>query len=143
MEIPQNSIASVKQSYFNILALLLEGEKTESRFVTCLLKWGLQLKLVLSDIDTHGKGLEQIKFSQPSDKVARLEAIYHLVQMIYLDDIVEDVELEVSSIYAEKLGFKREIVGDLFKSIATRDADGASGQDIRKEVIDFLKVNES
>ncbi len=140
MEISQNSIASVKQSYFNILALFLEGEKTETRFVTCLIKWGLQLKLVLSDIDAPGKRLEQIKFAQPADKVARLEAIYHLVQMIYLDDTVEDVELEVSSIYAEKLGFKREIVGDVLKSIATRDADGTTGQDIRKEVIDFLKM---
>ena len=134
---------SVKQSYFNILALFLEGEKMETRFVTCLLKWGLQLKLNESDIDANERKLEDLQFLQPSDKVARLEAIYHLVEMIYLDNVVEDVELEVASIYAEKLGFKREIVGDLFKSIATKDSDGGASENIRKEVVDFLKLNES
>ena len=139
MRIPKGSIDSVKQSYFNILALFLEKESVESRFITCLLKWGLQLNLALADIDAPGKRLEQLKFILPPDKVARLEAIYHLVQMIYLDDVVEDVELEVSSIYAERLGFKREVVGDLLKSIATRDADGTPLHDIRNEVLDFLK----
>jgi hypothetical protein len=140
----KESIAnSVKQSYFNILALFLEGEKMETRFVMCLLKWALQLKLTRTDIRTPEKKLEHLQFSQPSDKVARLEAIYHLVEMINIDNVVDDVELEVASIYAEKLGFKREIVGDLFKSIATRDSDGATSQTIHREVIDFLKINES
>ncbi|HMI67847.1 MAG TPA: hypothetical protein VK517_17520 [Cyclobacteriaceae bacterium] len=140
----EESIAnSVKQSYFNILALFLEAEKMETRFVRCLLKWGLQLKLTQNDINTPAKKLEQLQFSQPSDKVAQLEAIYHLVEMINIDKVVDDVELEVASIYAEKLGFKRQIVGDLLKSIATKDSDGASSQNIHKEVIDFLKINES
>jgi len=138
-----SSANSVKQSYFNILALFLEGEKMETRFVKCLLKWGLQLKLTRQDIDDPEKKFEQLQFSQPSGKVERLEAIYHLVEMIYLDNVVEDVELEVASIYAEKLGFRREIVGDLLKSIATRDSDGGASQNIHKEVIDFLKINES
>jgi hypothetical protein len=137
------TINSVKESYFNILALFLETEKMESRFVKCLLKWGLQLKLTQADIDAPESNLEQLQFALPGDKVKRLEAIYHLVQMIYLDNVVEDVELEVASIYAEKLGFKREIVGDLFKSIATRDSDGVTTQNIRKEVIDFLKLTDS
>jgi hypothetical protein len=143
MENSQPSVVSLKQSYFNILALFLEDEKMETRFVKCLLKWGLQLQLNQSDIDSPEKSLEAIKFAHPSDKVARLEAIYHLVQMIYLDKVVEDVELEVASIYAEKLGFKREIVGELFKSIATEDYDGVNTQNIRKEVIDFLRIHDS
>ena len=142
MEIPKNSMESVKQSYFNILALFMHDEKMETRFVKCLIKWGLQLNLTIVDINSHGKRIEELKFAMPSLKIDRLEAVYHLVQMIYLDDVVEDVELEVASIYAEKLGFNRGIVGDLFKSIATKDSDGAKGEDIRKEVIDFLKMNE-
>ena len=115
----------------------------ESRFVKCLLKWGLQMKLTEADIDAPENSLDQLHFAQPAGKVERLEAIYHLVQMIYMDQVVEDVELEVASVYAEKLGFKREIVGDLFKSIATLDSDGGTSQNIHKEVIDFLKLNEA
>ena len=129
---------SVKESYYNILAFFLESKTMDTRFVKCLLKWGMQLKLTQHDVATSK--LEQLQFTQPADKVARLEAVYHLVEMIYMDNVVEDVELEVASIYAEKLGFKREVVGDLFKSIATRDSDGATSVDIHKEVVDFLKL---
>jgi len=136
------SLNSVKQSYFNILAFFLEGQKMETRFVKCMIKWGIQLELSQTDFDGPQNKFENLQFAQPSDKVGRLEAIYHLVQMIYIDNVVEDVELEVASIYAEKLGFKRQIVGELFKSIATRDSDGASSLNIHKEVMDFLKINE-
>ena len=44
-----------------------------------------------------------LKFTSVDDKVEKLEAIYHLVYMIYLDEVVEDIELEVASIYAENL----------------------------------------
>jgi hypothetical protein len=141
MENALSGVDSLKQSYFNILALFLEREKIETRYIKCLLKWGLQLQLTRSDIDNPEKSPEQIKFAYPSDKIARLEAIYHLVQMICLDRVVEDVELEVASIYAEKLGFKRETVGELFKSIATEDYDGTDTHNIRKEVIDFLRIH--
>jgi hypothetical protein len=141
MEIERGSEFSVKQSYFNLLALFFEGEKVETRYVKCLLKWGLQLKVSHEDIMSPGKKLEQITFRQPVTKVEKLEAIYHLVQMIYLDDVVDDVELEVATFFAEKLGFSRNTVGDLFKSIATKDSDGFQSENIRKEVTDFLNVH--
>src|SRR5690349_7827622 len=54
VSLPQNQVpmaehlttkqmASVKKSYFNILALFLSLEKIDSRFLRCLLKWGFQL----------------------------------------------------------------------------------------------------
>jgi len=86
--------------------------------------------------------LETLSYQQPSDKVARLEAIYHLVYMIYLDDVIEDVELEVASIFAKALGFKPGIVSDLFKSIATLDYDGTTERNVHAEVLDFLAVND-
>ncbi len=138
----QATANSVKQSYYNILAFFLERDVMETRFVRCLIKWGLQLKLSQVDIDA-AKKVGELQFALPKDKVDRLEAVYHLVQMIYMDKVVEDVELEVASIYAEKLGFKRHVVGDLFKSIATRDSDGAIPENIRQEVLDFLKLYEA
>src|SRR5580765_3674296 len=137
-----SSANSVKQSYFNILALFLEGEKMETRLVKCLLKWGLQLKLTRQDIDDPEKKFEQLQFSQPSGRVERLEAIYHLVEMIYLDNVVEDVELEVASIYAEKLEFKSDTVSELFKSIATAAYDQNKPRNVHQEVMEFLKIHE-
>ena len=135
----QNNHA-IKESYFNLLASFFEQEKIQSIHAKCLIKWGAQLGISPQDIDNLGKGLINPKFSFPKDEVSKLESVYHLVHMIYLDQIVEDVELEVASIYATRLGFADNLVGDLFKSIATSEFDLTSPEDVRKEVIDFLKI---
>ncbi|NOS90656.1 MAG: hypothetical protein HOP30_01930, partial [Cyclobacteriaceae bacterium] len=57
-----------------------------------------------------------------------------------LDNVGEDIELEVAGMYATRLSFKEGLVADLFKSIATAEFDQASPEDVRKEVIEFLKL---
>jgi hypothetical protein len=136
-------LTSVKKSYFNILALFLGNDKIESRFLRCLLKWGIQLNFKTEDLKQANVDISDLKFLSIDDKVVKLEAIYHLVYMIYLDEVVEDVELEVATIYASALGFKPSVVSDLFKSIATEPFDETRIRNVRQEVIDFLKVNEA
>lgn len=133
---------SIQKSYFNILALFLGQDKLESRYLRCLLKWGFQLHLSAEDLRNANVELSSVQFSHPSDKFERLEAVYHLVYMIYLDEVVEDVELEVAMIYAQKLGFKAAIVNELFNSIATADYDDLLNRNVRQEVIDFMKIHD-
>jgi len=135
-------LASVKKSYFNILALFLHEDKMESRYLRCLLKWGFELSLTPEDLRTANIDLSSLTYLHPADTVQKLEAIYHLVYMIYLDEVVEDVELEVATIFAQTLGFKSTVVSDLFKSIATQDYDQSTPRDVRAEVVEFLKLNE-
>jgi hypothetical protein len=132
---------SIKKSYFNILALFLGQEKIESRFLRCLLKWGFQLHLSPDDLKYANIDISDLKFSHPEEKVEKLEAIYHLVYMIYLDKVVEDVELEVATTYAQKLGFQGSVVSELFKSIATAAYDQTRPRNVHQEVMDFLKVH--
>ena len=136
-------LTSVKKSYFNILALFLGNDQIESRFLRCLLKWGFQLKLTPDDLKNADVDISHLKFTSVGDKVEKLESIYHLVYMIYLDEVVEDIELEVATIYANELGFKSNVVADLFKSIATEAYDDTKARNVRQEVMDFLSVNES
>jgi hypothetical protein len=135
-------LSSVKKSYFNILGLFLGEDKMESRYLRCLLKWGFQLSLTPDDLRLANVHLETLSYLQPSEKVEKLEAIYHLVYMIYLDEVVEDVELEVATIFAETLGFRPSVVSDLFKSIATAVYDGSVERNVHAEVLDFLALNE-
>lgn len=132
---------SVKLSYFNILALFLEQEKIESRYLRCLLKWGFQLHLNPHDLDQAQIDVSHLAFTQPEEKIDKLESIYHLVLMIYLDQVVEDVELEVATIYAEKLGFNSFLVSELFKSIATAAYDEEKPHTVREEIMEFLKMH--
>jgi hypothetical protein len=137
-ELTYEQLTSIRQSYFNILALFLENEKIESRYIRCLLKWGIQLNISSDALAKTRPDISTISFSLPG-KVEKLEAIYHLVYMIYLDQTVEDVELEIATIYAEKLGFRAGLVSELFASIVTADV---RPENIHKEVIDFLKLYE-
>ena len=134
---------SVKKSYLNIVGLLLMEDQIDSRYLRCLLKWGFQLRLSPEDLKAANVDISHLKFSNPEDKVEKVEAIYHLVCMICLDHVVEDVELEVASLYAEKLGFKTSLVCDLLNSIVTADTDDSPRGNVRQQVIDFLKLNEA
>jgi len=119
-----------------LLAVMTNSPQIESRYIRCLVKWGIQLGVNVDDL----RELEKANATIPSDRAGKLEVLYHLIYMIYLDKVFEDVELEVATVYAGKLGFQRELVGDLFKSIATMGYDGDSVQDVHKEVEDFLKL---
>ncbi|MEJ7646927.1 MAG: hypothetical protein WKF87_20180 [Chryseolinea sp.] len=142
MELQKEQLSSVQKSYFNILALFLGYDAIESRFLRCLLKWGFQLKLTPEELKNADVDISNLKFTSVGDKVEKLEAVYHLVYMIYLDEVVEDIELEVATIYAGKLGFKPNVVSELFKSIATATFDETKNRNVRKEVIDFLSLYE-
>jgi hypothetical protein len=142
-DLNKEQIHSVKKSYLNILALFLGQEKIESRFLRCLLKWGFQLHLNPEDLKNANIDISSMKFAHPEEKVERLETIYHLVYMIYLDEVVEDVELEVATIYAKELGFRQEIVSELFKSIATAPYDQKRKRNVHQEIMEFLKLHQA
>lgn len=142
-DLAKEHLDSVKKSYFNIVALFLGHEKIDSRFLRCLLKWGFQLHLTADDLRNADVDISHLKFTSVGDKVEKLEAIYHLVFMIYLDEVVEDIELEVATIYAKELGFKSNVVSELFKNIATEPYDQASERNVRQEVMEFLSLYEA
>ena len=142
-DLKKEQLHSVKKSYFNILALFLGQDKMDSRYLRCLLKWGFQLHLNPEDLKKANVDILSYKFSHPEGKVEKLESIYHLVYMIYLDEVVEDIELEVATIYAEELGFKSYVVSELFKSIVTAAYDVKKRQNVHQEVIEFLKLHDS
>lgn len=135
-------LQSVKKSYLNMLALFLGKETIESGYLRCLLKWGFQLHISPDDLKSANIDISSLKFTRPEEKIEKLESIYHLVYMIYLDDVVEDVELEVATFYANALGFKSYIVSELFKSIATADYDQTKKRNVHQEVMDFLRLHE-
>ena len=141
-DLTDEQVQSVKKSYLNIVALFLNDEKIESRYFGCLLKWGFQLHINPADLGHANTDISNLRFSHPADRLQKIESIFHLVHMIYLDRVVEDVELEVASRYAERLGFKTSLVAELFKSIATEDSDGYHSETARQQVIDFMKVYE-
>lgn len=139
-ELSEEEVKSIKKSFFNILALFLKEKHVESRYVGCLMKWSAQLNLSQKDLHHIEDNFDQLQFTAPDTKLAKLQSVYHLVHMIYLDNVVEDIELEVATAYAVKLGFQSSVVSELFKAIATAPFDGKKTSDVENEITEFLSL---
>ncbi len=131
----------IKQSYFNLLAMFFSMPQVDSRFARCFIKWSVQMGISSDDIVKLGKDLIQLTYSSPKTHDEKLKSVYHLVYMIYLDRVIEDVELEVAMIYAERIGLNKIVVAKLFQSIATAASDGITPEMLEKEVLDFMRSN--
>jgi hypothetical protein len=136
----EKELGSVRKCYNNIFSLLLK-DSVSPEVKACILKWGLQLGIPKSELDIKMKTLKSFNFSFPTDRLNALEEVYDLVYMIYLDGIVEDIELEVAMDYAEKLGLNRKIVGDIFTALATAPHDGLKSHQVRQELKGLLEMS--
>lgn len=141
MDLPLNrdEYNSVRKSFYNIFALFINIESISSQMMDCIFKWGIQLGISRDELHFIMNKPEAIQFIEPENQIEAIEHVYDIVYMIYLDGIVEDVELEVTMKYAEKLGFKPHIVGDLLKAIVTAPHDGIDKTQVRKELSSLLE----
>ena len=137
-ELTEEELASVKTSFINILTLFLGDEKVESRYVGCLLKWAIQLQFDNEDLKAIEQNFQHLAFSMPTTKEEKLDSIIDLVQMIYLDKIVEDIELEVATVYAQQMGFEKHLVTEVFQSLETASIEGKDIKSVRNEVKNLI-----
>lgn len=141
MDLPLNrdEYNSVRKSFFNIFALFLKIDTINSQMLDCIFKWGIQLGVSRDELHFILNKPDAIQYEEPANQMEAIEHVYDIVYMIYLDGIVEDVELEVTMKYAERLGFKPHIVGDLLKAIVTAPHDGLDKTQVRKELSGLLE----
>ena len=135
----KEEIKSIKDSFFHIYHSFLNEGFLSKDFVGCLFKWGIQLHITE----------EELRYIDPSyddneitNKEKALEHLFNLVFMIYLDGRVEDIELEVVTKYAEKIGFQSHIVNDLLKTIVTAPYDGFDFKHVKehlREIIEYAQ----
>lgn len=140
-DLTQAEQEKLKKSYFNLLALFLSEPNVPSHYARSFIKWTAQMQISPDDIVKLGKDLVELKFSAPETESGKLEALFHLVYMIYLDRVIEDDELELAMAYAEKIGLRKTVVVNLFQSIATADSDGISHEKLEREVLTFMKTS--
>ena len=133
-------LKAIKNSFFHIYHSFLDEGYLSKDFVSCLMKWAVQLEISAEELKYLNPGAEETPI--PSREVA-LEHLFNLVYMIYLDGIVEDIELEVVSKYAEKIGFKTHIVNDLLKTIVTAPYDGFDFKFVKQDLKEILEYSEN
>lgn len=141
LQLNRDEYNSVRTSFFNIFALFLNMESINNQMLDCIFKWGVQLGISRDELHFILNKPDVIQYVAPKNQMEAIEHVYDIVYMIYLDGIVEDVELEVTMKYAEQLGFKPHIVGDLLKAIVTAPHDGVEKTQVRKELASLLEAS--
>lgn len=129
----------IATSYFNLLAYMLRQPALPSEHVRCLIRWALQLglkpDLLLKAARTSFDGERQ-----PTERRDKLRAVFHLVYMTCLDQVIEDSELQVAQLYADFLGLEESAVSSLFQSITTADYDELSAEEMEEQIITVLEA---
>lgn len=136
-----NELNSIRTSFLNIAALFLGKDTIETKYVGCLMKWAVQLQFKDEDLRYVEENFDKLAFEMPETTQDKLNAIFDLVHMIYLDNVVEDIELEVASIYAEHLGFKKHVVSEVFQNIATAPYDGKTVNEVKDDIQYLISNN--
>ena len=136
--INQDELKSIKDSFFHIYHSFLDEGSISKDIVGCLFKWGVQLHITESELKFLSPDYDKIVIN---DKDTGLEHIFNLVYMVYLDGTIEDIELEVVTRFAEKIGFKSHIVNDLLKTIVTAPYDGYDFLQVKEHLKELLEDN--
>ena len=137
IEVSQEELISIKDSFFHIYHSFLDEGLLSKDFVRILFKWGLQLHITVDEL----KNIDPEYEKEITNNEAAISHLFNLVFMIYLDNIVEDIELLAVSKYAEKIGFESHIVNDLLKTIVTAPYDGFDFVHVKKHLSELLKAH--
>lgn len=135
----QKEVTSMKDSFFHIYHSFLNEGFISKDFVGCLFKWGVQLHISEDELEFIDPLKEEDNIITKENAI---EHLFNLVFMIYLDGVVEDIELEVVSKYAEKIGFKSHVVNDLLKTIVTAPYDGFDFKHVKEHLREFIEYGQ-
>ncbi len=129
---------SIIKSFKNLYAFFIEHQHTSKDFLDCIQNWSYQL-ILQHDENLFPEKNNEINFYIPENKMEALEQVYDVVYMIYLDQKVEDVELEITTLFAKALGFPDYVVEDILNAIITTPHDGIKRILLRKELKKILQ----
>ncbi len=98
------------------------------------LKYGLKDYFIAELIEE----VPDFDFRLPASDYERFDQIYDLVQLMVSDGVVDDHELDFCVDMAERLGFRKAVVGVLVRKISQGVSNGQNKDMIRKEAEAFL-----
>lgn len=136
IQLSEEEIKSIKDSFFHIYHSLISEGFLSKAFIGILFKWAIQLHITEDELKHIDPSYEEEEITNSEDALSHL---YNLVFMVYLDGIVEDIELVVVTKYAEKIGFEAHIVNDLLKAIVTAPYDGFNYKQVKDNLREIIE----
>lgn len=132
---------ALRGSYFVILATFARDKRSSSEQVAVIYEWGSALGITTEELEAVVRDPNAFAHHQPVNQHSSIDQLYNLVYMIYLDNRVDDHEIDILMKYAEHLGFPQHIIGDIMKAILTAPSDGIPPWQVKNELKDLLEAS--
>ena len=132
----------IKGHLLNLAALAKADGHIDEREMKFIISVGKKNGISSSEVQALVSGSKESTTDLPTNDSERFDQIFDLVDMMLADGIVDETEMDFCIIMAEKLGFRKAIVGVLVRKISQGVKDGQPRERIKEESNSFLNYNE-
>lgn len=131
--------SKIQKSHLKNLATLAkaDGEISEEE-ITFINKIGAKQGFKESEISSLLQNTATTEFEMPTNDSDRFDQIFDLVKLMSVDGVIDDKEMDFCITIAEKLGFRKAIVGILVRKISLGLTTGLDKDVIKSESEAFL-----
>ena len=133
----------IKGHLLNLAALAKADGHIDAREMNFIIAVGKKNGINSTEVQSLVSGSKGIENSDlPTNDSERFDQIFDLVDMMLADGVVDETEMDFCIMMAEKLGFRKAIVGVLVRKISQGVKDGLPRERIKEESNSFLNYNE-
>jgi len=129
----------IKGHLFNLAALAKADGHVDDREMNFIITIGKKNGVSASEVRKIISGNATHNSDLPHTDSERFDQIFDLVDMMLADGVVDQTELDFCVDMAEKLGFRKNIVGVLVRKISQGVKDAVPRDRIKDESLNFLK----
>ncbi|AII53427.1 MULTISPECIES: tellurite resistance TerB family protein [Hymenobacter] len=123
----------VKSHIQNLAALAKADGHIDEREMSFIVAVGKKNGIRADEIRTLVANSANSRMIVPDNDSERFDQIFDMVDMMLADGIVDDNEMDFCTIMAEKLGFRKDVVGLLIKQISQGVKDGMDRDSIKTD----------
>ncbi|GAA3930907.1 TerB family tellurite resistance protein [Hymenobacter algoricola] len=128
----------VKSHLMNLAALAKADGHIDEREINFIVAVGKKNGMRTDEVKSVIANSGSVNLVLPDNDSERFDQIFDLVDMMLADGVVDDNEMDFCIDMAEKLGFRKAIVGVLVRKISMGVKDGLPRQQIKDESQSFL-----
>lgn len=132
----------IKGHLCNLAALAKADGHIDDREMNFIITVGKKNGMAAAEVRKIVAGNTNCLSDLPSNDPERFDQIYDLVEMMLSDGIVDETEMDFCIMMAERLGFRKAIVGVLVRKISQGVKDGLPEERIKEESLSFLNYND-
>ncbi|SNR60265.1 MULTISPECIES: TerB family tellurite resistance protein [Hymenobacter] len=132
----------VKSHLINLAALAKADGHIDEREMNFIVAVGKKNGMRADEVRTIVGNAGRVAMVLPENDSERFDQIFDLVDMMLADGVVDDHEMDFCIDMAEKLGFRKAIVGVLVRKISMGVKDGLPREQIKEETQAFLNYND-